>query len=442
MILRGATCITLDSARRVVQGDLRVAPNGTIDSLGGRGSTPAAGEEMIDRSGRIILPGFVQTHTHLCQTLFRGMAERLPLERWLVDRIWPLESAHDALSVRASARLGVLELLAGGTTAILDMGTTRHIEAILEVCDTTGIRAVTGTAIMDEGGGLPAGMRRDALEVIEETASLLRRRRAEGARTSLCLAPRFIPTVSDAGWRALSEMAEREDLLIHTHACETRGEIRMTMEKTGKTPLAHLEAIGVPMDRVRAAHGVWLSDEDRGAMRRSRCGIVHCPGSNAKLGSGTADILRILADGTRVGIGCDGAACNNRLDIWEEMRRAAAGIALLHAPEKVDAAEILRMATVVGADLLGMGGRIGSIEEGKDADLVVLDPAASAAMWAEGDDPHARVLFGAGPEHVEEVWIAGRRVAERGRVRNLPAETVYDEARTAARRLRGRLEAR
>ncbi len=442
MILRGATCLTCDPAGRVVAADIRIAPDGKIDALLPRGASPATREESIDLSGRIVLPGLIQTHTHLCQTLFRGMAERLPLERWLAERIWPLEAAHDAETLRASARLGILELVAGGTTMILDMGTTRHIEAILEACDETAIRAITGTAIMDEGAGTPEPLWRDAGEALEETALLLRRRRERGLQTGICLAPRFIPTVSDRAWRELTELAARENLLIHTHACETRGEIAMTLDKTGSTPLAHLEAIGVTMDRVRAAHGVWISEEDRRVLRSSRCAIVHCPGSNAKLGSGTADIRRLLEEGVRVGIGCDGAACNNRLDIWEELRRAAAGFAQLHGPESVDPLALLRLATSAGADLLGLENRIGSIEAGKAADLVVLDPRLGAGLWSEGGDLPTRVLFGAGREHVEQVWIEGRLVAERGAVRDLPADRVYDEAQRAARKLMNRLEAR
>ncbi len=394
---------------------------------------------MIDLRGRIILPGLIQTHLHLCQTLFRGAAERRTLGAWLTERIWPMEAAHDPATLRASARLGLLELLSGGTTTILDMGTTRHIEAVAVACADSGIRAFTGTAIMDLGEGVPAPLLRDAREAIEETRRLLPRF-PRGGRVTLCLAPRFVPTVSDVAWRELASLAEAEGLLIHTHACETREELDTARHPDGASTFERLERLGAASPRLVAAHGVWLDRADRAVLHRTNAAIVHCPGSNAKLGSGTADVLRLRRDGVRVGIGCDGAACNNRLDAWEELRRAANAMALLHGPQEVDPEAILALATRDGARVLGLEDRIGRIAPGLEADLVVLDPSAGAGLWPEGTDPHARILYGAGREHVEEVWVAGERIAHRGTVIGLPAAQVFMEASEAARRLFARVE--
>jgi 5-methylthioadenosine/S-adenosylhomocysteine deaminase len=432
VILRGASVLPLDGSGSCLDADVVVDPHGRIEALRAPGEVVGPGFEELDFQGRIILPGLIQAHVHLCQTLFRGMAERRRLEAWLAGRIWPMEAILTPASLRASARLGLLELLTGGTTAILDMGTTRHIEVIATACEESGIRAITGTAIMDQGADVPPTLLRNAAEAIDETRRLLDRFPPDG-RVALCVAPRFLPSVSDAAWHLLSDFAAAEGLRIHTHACETEDDVRSAQPPQGRSTFERLEAFGAASPRLVAAHGVWLDDADRAVLRRTGAGIVHCPGSNAKLGSGVADVLRLRRDGIRVGIGCDGAACNNRLDAWEEMRRAAHAMALLHGPEAVDPEAILALATREGARLLGHEDRIGRIAPGMDADLVILDPWSGPGLWPDRGDPHARVLYGAGREHVEEVWIRGRRVVRRGEVRALPAAQVYREASDAAR---------
>jgi cytosine/adenosine deaminase-related metal-dependent hydrolase len=436
------TWITLDAERSILRRDLRIDPGGRIDQFLPPGRSRFRGEEEIDLAGRLGIPGLIQTHVHLCQSIMRCLAEGLSLESWLQKRIWPLEAAHDATTLRASARLGLLELLTGGTTAILDMGTTRHLETLVGACAESGIRAITGTALMDEGDGVPETLRRDVPEALDEIELLLGRLSQERpGRVGLCVAPRFIPSVSDSAWRALAAFAEKHDLLIHTHACETAAEVAKTREKTGRLPFAHLHAMGAASPRLRAAHGVWFSDaREREILRDSGGAIIHCPGSNAKLGSGTADVVSLWTDGVPVGIGCDGAACNNRLDAFEEMRRAAGAIAVLHGPETVDPARILDMATRVGAEILRLDHRIGSLEPGKAADLVVLDRGAGAGLWTGSADLHAAILFGAGRENVEEVWIEGKRLVQGGRLLDDSSDTILDEADTAARILIERME--
>jgi cytosine/adenosine deaminase-related metal-dependent hydrolase len=441
MILRGATCVTLDEERPVLRADLRIDPQGRIERLVRPNAPGRRGEEEILLPGRILLPGLVQTHVHLCQTLLRGLAERLPLGPWLRDRIWPLEAAHDRETLQASARLGLHELLRSGTTAVLDMGTTRHIEVLLQACDRSGIRARTGTALMDREGEVPPALRRDAGEAIEETLRLLADYPIDGdARVSPCLAPRFIPSVSERAWRAVVDVSRDHGLMIHTHACETREEIEQTERLAGAAPIPYLERLGALGPRTCLAHGVWLNERDRRLLAETGTALSHCPGSNGKLGSGTADLLRLWDAGVRVGLGCDGAACNNRLDPWEEMRRAAHAAALLHGPGAVDPARILAMATREGAEALGWGDRIGRIRPGWEADLIALDPERGPGLWFSGDDIHARIVYGAGSEHVEHVWVRGRRVVRNGRVRGLPARRVFEEATRSARLLRARVE--
>ncbi len=440
MILRGVTCLTMDAQSRVLSADMRIDPGGRIDAFLPPGRSGYPGEEEIILPGRIVIPGLIQTHVHLCQTLFRGMAERRRLGSWLRDRIWPLEAAHDEETLRASAHLGLLELLTGGTTSILDMGTTRRTGVILEACSRAGIRALTGSALMDEGAAVPETLIRDIDESIEETRNLMRLYAPGGGdRVGLCVAPRFIPSVSEPGWHKLVAFADENQLRIHTHACETPEEIDETRSKTGAGPFAYLERVGAAGPRLVAAHGVWLDKTEHRVLRQSGSSIVHCPGSNAKLGSGRADVIRLFEEGVQVGIGTDGAACNNRLDGFEELRRAAHTISTLHGPERVDAAEIVRMATRTGARILGMEGSIGSLEPGKDADLVVLNPALGPGLWSAAEEPHAQLLYGAGREQVEQVWIGGEKRVERGRLRGFSTPTVLRKASAAARTLKERI---
>ncbi|MFB3908504.1 MAG: amidohydrolase family protein [Candidatus Eisenbacteria bacterium] len=439
MILRGARCLTLDPARPAIRADVRIDPAGRIEALLPPGRSVPPSEKDVDLTGRILMPGLVQTHVHLCQVAMRGLAERLPLDRWLRERIWPLEAAHDEATLAASARLGLAELLSGGTTAILDMGTTRRQEAILASCEESGIRALSGLALMDEGDGIPRALGRDAEDALVETFALARRYPGEPhGRVGLCLCPRFLGSVSDRAWSRVASASADRGLLIHTHLAETRAEVAADRARTGTTALAHLERLGVAGARLRAAHGVWLDADDLAILRRTGGMLVHCPGSNAKLGSGVADVLSW--EGIPAGIGCDGAPCNNRLDAWEEMRRAAHAMALLHGPEAIDPARILAMATIDGARLLGLEERIGSIVPGKEADLVSLEPRLEPALEPPAGDLYAQVLYGASRAAVDSVWISGRVVARRGVPLTLPLGRVRREAARAATILLERVE--
>lgn len=441
-MFRGATWLTFDRAHRVVRADLRIGPAGVIEGFVPAGRAARRGEEEIDATGRIGMPGLIQTHVHLCQTLFRGLSERRELLPWLRERIWPLEALHDAGTLRASARLGLTELAMGGTTCILDMGTTRGIESILDAAEASGLRVITGTALMDRGEETPASLLRPADEAIEETLRL-RERRSSGGLADLCLAPRFIPSVAHETWLSIARLSRRHGLLVHTHASETRSENRLVRKLTGKTPIGYLRDSGVASPRLCVAHAIWITSDDRAVLRAAGASVCHCPGSNAKLGSGAADVLSMLQSGIRVGIGCDGAACNNRLDLFEELRRAAALVSLRHGPESVDPSAVLDMATRAGAAILGRADQIGSIEPGKQADLLLLAPGRGAGLWNAGAEPHAAVLHGAGVEHVDQVWVGGRRVVDRGRgvMRSWSVRAVTREAARAAESIQQRWEA-
>jgi cytosine/adenosine deaminase-related metal-dependent hydrolase len=394
--------------------------------------------ERRDVSSFWILPGFVQTHVHLCQTLFRGLGEGRELYRWLSEVIWPLEAALEPDTLRVSAEAGIYQLLASGTTAILDMGTTRHTSAIAEAVEARGLRAFLGPAIMDRGPAqalVRAGgeFRRE----VEELASVWEGH--DDGRIRLALCPRFVPSVSDPLFRELAREPSFRSFPIHTHGSETRQEVEEVRSLTGTTPPAYLASLDGGRGRVKMAHGVWLSAEDRAALRECGGAVLHCPGSNLKLGSGLADLRALREAGVPVGLGADGAACNNRLDAWREMRLAGSIASTLHGPSTLSAFELLRLATLDGAKVLGLEDEIGSLKRSKRADLTLIDPTGDeAALGAEGmegmerteatggtgatsglaeEPPEALLVYAGSSRMVRETWVDGRVVFDRASAR-------------------------
>src|SRR5437762_6121472 len=359
----------MDNSRGIVDGDVLIE-DGRIKRVG-RSDGRTAGRSKpttIDCSGLIVLPGLVQAHIHLCQTLFRGLADDLSLENWLAKRIWPLEAAHTADSVHASAMLGATELLLGGTTAILDMETVRHTGAAFEALESIGIRATAGKCLMDAPSN-PAGLRESTDAALTESADLCAKwHGAAGGRLRYCFAPRFAPSCTGPLLRAVSDLAEKSGAMMHTHAAETPLELDTVRRETGHDEIAYLDSVGISGPRAALAHCVWMDKDDIAVLARQRTNIVHCPSSNLKLGSGIAPIPEMLAAGCRVGIGADGAPCNNRLDAFAEMRLAALIQKPRLGPDALPAAQALELATLGGARALGLDAEIGSIEPGKRAD--------------------------------------------------------------------------
>jgi len=360
----------------------------------------------------------VATHVHLCQTLFRGAAEGLDLYRWLQHAVWPLEAALEPETIGVAAEAGILQLLAGGVTTLLDMGTTRHTASVLETAERLGIRGLFGPAWMDRGPDPSAALWRAPEEFAAEIDALgARFHGADDGRLRIALCPRFIPSVTNPVWRELAARPEWRELAIHTHGAETREEVEEVRRLTGGTPAAWYASLPGAAGRIKMAHGVWLDDADRRALRGSGTAVLHCPGSNFKLGSGICDVAALERADVPVGLGPDGAACNNRLDPWQEMRLAAYARSLLHGPGSVDAGAILRQATRGGAEAIGLGGETGALLPGMRADLVVCDPGLDPALWdAAGgtESPEAALVFAGSPAVVRETIVQGRTVWRRG----------------------------
>lgn len=380
----------------------------------GEGSGAAGGFARVDCHGSWILPGFVQTHVHLCQTLLRGAAERRTLFRWLSEIVWPFEAALDAQTLEVSAEWGIHQLLAGGVTTVLDMGTTHDTDVVARAAARAGIRALLGPAGMDRGPDASRELLRPGPRFQAEVESLAARWQGyDNGRLGVALCPRFIPSVSEPLWKEMLARPEFGAFPVHTHGSETPEEVEEVVRLTGRTPGEYFASLDPAPGRLKVAHGVWMNDADRLALRRIDAALLHCPSSNLKLGSGVADVAAFREAGISVGLGVDGAACNNRLDPWHEMRLAALIQSHLRGPESVDAGAILRMATLGGAEALGLGGVTGSLVRGKRADLVVLDPAADSATFPgelELETPETLLVFAGSPAMVRETWVEGRRV--------------------------------
>jgi len=370
VLIKGGTVVTLDADERVIDADVLVRGGRIV----GVGEVSESGDVTIDARGCAVLPGFVQTHVHLCQTIFRGSADDLELIDWLKRRVWPLEAAHDARSVRASARLGVAELIRGGTTCALTMETVRHTEEVLRAVEETGFRATVGKCMMDKGEEVPAGLREETEDSIRESLALVEEWHGrDGGRVRCCLAPRFAVSCTEELLRRVARLARERGVLIHTHASENRDEIELVERETGLRNVLYLDSVGIAGPHVVLAHCVHLNDREIDLLAETGTHAAHCPSSNLKLGSGVAPVAEMLERGVSVSLGADGAPCNNRLDMFTEMRTAALLQKVRRGAEALPARRALRMATLDGARALGLEGQIGSLEAGKLADITILD---------------------------------------------------------------------
>ncbi|HKG97178.1 MAG TPA: 5'-deoxyadenosine deaminase, partial [Pyrinomonadaceae bacterium] len=369
ILIQNGTLVTMDQQNSILRGDVLIV-DGRFAEIGGTGQTA---DTVIDAGDCVVIPGFVQTHIHLCQTIFRGAADDLTLIDWLKQRVWPMEAAHSASSIAASARLGIAELIKGGTTCALTMETVNHTSEVFKVVEETGFRATVGKCMMDKGDEVPRGLQEQTESSIEESIALLEEWHGKaGGRIRYCFAPRFAISCTRELLEQVAELARARGVMIHTHASENRTECELVQEESGLRNIAYLDSLGLTGRHVALAHCVHLSIDEIETLKTTGTNVVHCPSSNLKLGSGIAPIAKLLEEGISVSLGADGAACNNRLDMFTEMRTAALLQKVLHGPEVLPANRVLRMATMDGARAMGLDAEIGSIEAGKRADLSIV----------------------------------------------------------------------
>ena len=409
LVIRGAQLLPMVEGARPVEGDLVIS--GSRVAALGRGAAAPTDAEVLDRPGHFVMPGLIQTHLHLVQTLFRGLAEDLTLLEWLRRRVWPLEAAHTEDTVRASMRLGLVELLLSGTTTVLDMGTTKHGDVQAEELARSGIRAFFGQAMMDTGEGAPPALL-ETTRASLDTSGLRHKRwnKASNGRLRYAYSPRFALSCSRELLEAVAALAKMNDLLVHTHSNEDPNERAAIQTATGRAPVAYLVDTGIASERAVAAHGVHVDDAELQMLRDTKMSVTHCPTSNLKLGAGIADVQRLRGARVTVGLGADGAACNNRLDGFEEARMASLLARTLHGQGTLTAEAALLMATRDGARVLRMESEIGTLEVGKRADVVVID----ASRLPSGGDPATRIVFGGAGRAVRDVVVDGTVIVRDG----------------------------
>ncbi|MCZ8524104.1 MULTISPECIES: 5'-deoxyadenosine deaminase [Paenibacillus] len=434
LLIKGAQIITMNAAEEIWTGDIRVVDDRIAAMAPSLAEEP--GEYVIDASGRTVIPGFIQTHIHLCQTLFRGKGDDLELMDWLRQRIWPLEASHDEESVYYSALLGIGELIQSGTTTIVDMETVHHTDSAFRAIAGSGIRALSGKVMMDKGTEVPLPLQEKTGESIQQSVDLLERWNGyDKGRIQYAFCPRFVVSCTETLLREVQKLSTSYGVKVHTHASENLGEIEIVQAETGMRNVVYLDHLGLANERLILAHCIWLDEEEKRIIRERGVHVSHCPGSNLKLASGIAETPELLKLDISVSLGADGAPCNNNLDMFNEMRLAALIQKPVHGPTSMNARSVFRMATIGGAKAVGMEKEIGSIEVGKKADLAILNLNGFHTFPSYDVDPISRIVYSATRADVETTIIDGKIVMEKGLMRTVDQPTVLSEANRSIKRL-------
>jgi 5-methylthioadenosine/S-adenosylhomocysteine deaminase len=432
LLVRGGTILTMNDRFDIVEGDVSIK-DGRIAAIGPNISDRH--DRVIDARGGYILPGFIQTHIHLCQTLFRGFADDLPLMDWLRTRVWPMEAAHTPATLRAATRLATTELLASGTTAVLTMETVHDTDVVFEGVAESGLRATIGKCMMDFDAQVPKRLQEETHHSIDESLAIRKRwHGGENGRLHAAFAPRFAVSCSRALLEAVASLSEQHHALVHTHASESPDEVAIVKQLSGsRTNIEYLAAVRLASPHLCAAHCVWVDDADQQLLADHDIKVMHCPGSNLKLGSGIAPVPEMRARGITVSLGADGAACNNRLDMFEEMRLAAVLQAVRLRPGVLPARDVVWMATRAGARTLGLDHEIGSLEAGKKADVIVID--RDRPHLAPGPDPYSTLVYAARGSDVRATIVDGQLLVDEFTSVRVDRAEVAFAARVAAQEL-------
>jgi 5-methylthioadenosine/S-adenosylhomocysteine deaminase len=432
LIVTNGVVVTMDGARRVLTPGAVAIDGRDIVAVDTAKAIAAAyrSRQTIDAGGDVVMPGLVNTHTHAPMVLYRGLADDLALMDWLQKYIFPAEAKTVTPEfVRAGTRLAALEMIRSGTTTYVDM--YYFEEEIARATREAGLRAVLGQTIIQ----FPVPDAKTPADGLARTARFLQEFRGDDLIVP-AVAPHAMYTLDAATLRAARELAERERAPLIIHLAETRDEVKVSIEKYKATPVQFLESLGFFGPRTLGAHGVHLTPEDIATLRRRNVGISHNPESNMKLASGTAPVLPLRTAGVAVGLGTDGAASNNDLDMFEAMRQAA----LLHKlqsgdPRALPAAEVLAMATREGAKAIGMDSQIGSLEPGRRADLIVV--SMTAARQTPMYDPLSHLVYATRGDDVRTTVVNGRVLMRDRKVVTVDETAVLREARRLAAQVRG-----
>ena len=386
-------------------------------------------DKIIDAEGKILLPGLINTHTHLSMTLFRGLADDLSLDSWLNDHIWPMEANLNGDYCYIGALLGAVELIKSGTTTFSDM--YFYMEDVARAVDDAGIRAVLSYGMIDFGDA----ERREA-EIKENMALYDACNGMADGRIKVFFGPHSPYTASEELLVKVRELADEHNIGIHIHVSETQKEINDSLDERGIRPFEYLEKIGFLGPDVVAAHCVWLSDEEIEIIKKHGVKVSHNPCSNMKLASGVAPVSKLIENDICVSIGTDGASSNNNLDLIEELKTASLlqKVSTLD-PKVLTSDEAIEMATIKGAEALGLGDEIGSIEVGKKADIILID-TNSANMVPDSSSLSSNVLYSANGSNVDTTICNGKILMENKKLTTLDEDEIYAKAKQAIKELK------
>src|SRR5688572_546084 len=424
IVVRGGAVVTMDGSRRVIENGGIAVKDGRIVAVGTRAEIDAkyGAREIVDATGKVVIPGLINGHTHVPMTLFRGLADDLDLQEWLTKYIFPAEAKNVTEEfVRVGTRLGLAEMIRGGTTTYCDM--YYFEDAIADETAKAGVRGVLGETIID----FPVADNKTNAEGMAYVEKFVARWKGHELVIP-AIAPHAPYTVSEEHLKAVRAFSDRTGAPIVTHISETKRELDDSVKAKGASPVAYLERIGFLNDRVIAAHMVWPQGTDIAILKRRGVGVVHNPQSNMKLASGVAPVPQMMKENLLVGLGTDGAASNNDLNMWEEMDT----VAKLHKvftgdPKVISAKQAFELATIRGAQALHLEKEIGSLEAGKRADILIIDRDTLNQIPLY--NIYSDLVYATKASDVQTVIINGRIVMRDRRLLTLNETTVKTEAR-------------
>jgi len=383
----------------------------------------------IERPDHVLIPGLVNAHGHAAMTLLRGLADDLRLESWLREGIWPVERRFaSAEMVRDGTELAIAEMLTAGITCFSDQ--YFFPEIVAETAVDLHMRAVIGTPVVD----IATAWAEDAAEYLSKGSDLVHDRYADHPLIATCFAPHSTRALSDASFTELRILADQLDVPVQIHLHESQLEVTQSIDATGKRPLQRLDDLGLLNASLLAVHAVHVNAEDIGRLAAAGAGIVHCPASNLKLACGIAPVRAFIEAGMTVGLGTDGAASNNLLDLLGEARMAALLAKVSPADGGlISAEEALRMATLDAARVLRRDHEIGSIEPGKWADLTCIDLLRCNSQPVH--DPLSQLVYATRADQVSDVWVGGRQLLDRGELTTINKEGIFRRSREWQQRI-------
>ncbi len=422
ILIKNGLVLTMDKQGRILKNTSVGITDGKITEIGE--SITEEADFVIDAQNKIVMPGLINAHTHLPMTLFRGVADDLPLEKWLNDEIWPIEGQLEAKHVYAGSLLGCLEMIQSGTTCFNDM--YFFMDEVARSIEESGIRGCVSLAMFDFGNlDKIAGMLKQGEENVKKYSK---------GRVRAFIGPHAPYTCSEELLLKAKELADRHETRLHIHVAESQKEVKDSKEQKGAPPFEYLDRIGFLGENVLSVHSVWASKKEMGILKKRGVKVVHNPISNMKMANGVAPVPEYVKKGICVALGTDGPASNNNLDMFEEMKVCA----LLHKvnsmnPSTVPAYDVLEFATINGAKALGMEDEIGSIEVGKKADVILVN--LQRANLTPLTNPVSHMVYAARGSDVDTVIVDGKVLMEDRQLRTLDQEEVLKFANEEAIKL-------